>query len=79
MGMTGVNVAFVQETVILFWWRRQTERGEGGGVALLVKERERFRVENEKAMGPNVILFKLITGDYEGEEERSGVDCFSSL
>ena len=48
-------------------------------MALLVKERERFRVENEKAMGPNVILFKLITGDYEGEEERSGVDCFSSL
>ena len=34
------------------------------------KERDGFRVENEKAVGPNVISFELITGDDEGKEER---------
>ena len=41
-----------------------------GGVSRLEKEREGFRVENEKTMGPNGISFELITGDNEGEEER---------
>ena len=39
-------------------------------MALFVKEREGFRVENEKAMGPNIISFELVTGDDEEEEER---------
>ena len=36
----------------------------------MVKEREGFKVENERAVGPNVISFELITGDNKGEEER---------
>ena len=82
MGMTGVDVAFVQETKIVdptF----TTHKFEGysilavaadserrGGVALLVKDRDGFKVENKKTVGPNVISFELITGDDEGEKER---------
>ena len=36
----------------------------------MAKERDGFRVENEKAVGPNIISFDLITGNDEGEEER---------
>ena len=36
----------------------------------MLKDREVFKVENEKAVGPNVISFELITGDDKGEEER---------
>ena len=35
----------------------------------MVKEREGFKVENERAVGPNVISFELITGVDEREEE----------
>ena len=38
-------------------------------MALLVKEQEGFRVENEKTVGLNVILFELVTGENEEEEE----------
>ena len=43
------------------------------GVALLVKEQEGFRVENEKAVGPNVISFELITGE---KERGDVVGCY---
>ena len=42
-------------------------------MGLLVKKRDGFRVENEQAMGHNVISFELFTGDNEGKEERSYV------
>ena len=71
MGMTGVNAAFVQETKIIdptFAIRKfegysilsaATDSERRGGSALLVKEREGFKDENKKAVGPNVILFEL--------------------
>ena len=38
-----------------------------GGVALLVRETNYFTVENEKAVGPNVISLKLVTGRRKNE------------
>ena len=80
MKVTGGDVAFVQETKTVdptFATREfegysvlaAADSERRGGVAPLAKERDRFRVENKKAVGPNVILFELITGDDEGGKE----------
>ena len=82
MAMTGVGVAFVQETKMVnitfatcsfeeySILAAAADSKRRGGVALLVKDREGFRVENEKVVGPNVISFELITSGDEGEGER---------
>ena len=72
--MVGVHVAVLQETKItgpVFVSRSfegysilaaAADSDRRGGVALSVRETDYFTVENEKAVGPNIISFELVTG-----------------
>ena len=84
MGMVGVDVAVLQETKITdpeFVTRSfegysilaaAADSDRRGGVALLVRENNAFTIENERARGPNVISFELLSG----EERWYVVGCY---
>ena len=79
-----MDVAVLQETKIgdpefatrSFWGysilAAAADSERRGGVALLVKESNAFTIENERARGPNVISFELVTG----EERWFVVGCY---
>ena len=80
METMGVDVAFLQETKIIdpAFANREfegysilvaaTDNERQGRIVLFLNERYGFRVEIEKAVGPNIISFELITGDGEGKK-----------
>ena len=83
MGMTGIDVIFVQEMKIVdstiaarsfagypILVAADSKKQADVFYLLMVKKQEGFIVKNEKAVGPNVICFELVTSRKESQKQK---------